>query len=382
MWQTISVLPASSAWVIQRQIGSRSEMSADEMRPNKQTTSASSHPATRQLQTAILRSVSRSFYLSVRLLPAQLREPVALAYLLARATDTVADAAQIPGTVRMETLKMLSNGIQGTASRDVVVDLVASFVTLQKDPSERKLLESLRHCLEWLENIEKADRNDIRFVLEKIAQGQLLDLQRFDNPVEIRALRTAAELDEYTYLVAGSVGEFWTRLCFRHVRNFASPSEDEMLALGKRYGMALQLINVLRDAGADLRAGRCYFPEYELTSARMTAAQILLEPERFQPIFRNWAEKAEGGLACGMHYSRASRNRRVRAATGLPALIGARTLALLQDAGATMLDRRVKVSRRYVRGIIVWLAVALASQSRIDAIFGRATLLRSPAIAE
>ncbi len=51
-------------------------------------------------------------------------------------------------------------------------------------------------------------------------------------------------------------------------------------------------------------------------------------------------------------------------------------------AGATMLDRRVKVSRRYVRGIIVWLAVTLASQSRIDAIFGRATLLRSPAIAE
>jgi Phytoene/squalene synthetase len=64
-------------------------MSADEMRPNKQTMSASSHSATRQLQTAILRSVSRSFYLSVRLLPAQLREPVALAYLLARATDTV-----------------------------------------------------------------------------------------------------------------------------------------------------------------------------------------------------------------------------------------------------------------------------------------------------
>src|SRR5437763_15644859 len=92
-----------------------------------------SSASTRLLQTAILRSVSRSFYLSVRLLPAQLREPVALAYLLARATDTVADTTQIPGTVRMGTLKMLSNGIQGTASRDVVVDLIASLVTPQKD---------------------------------------------------------------------------------------------------------------------------------------------------------------------------------------------------------------------------------------------------------
>jgi len=348
-------------------------MSADEMRPNKKTMSASSHSATRQLQTAILRSVSRSFYLSVRLLPAQLREPVALAYLLARATDTVADTAQIPGTVRMETLKMLSNGIQGTASRDVVVDLVASFVTLQKDQSERKLLESLRHCLEWLENIEKADRNDIRFVLEKIAQGQLLDLQRFDNPVEIRALRTAAELDEYTYLVAGSVGEFWTRLCFRHVRNFASPSEDEMLALGKRYGMALQLINVLRDVGADLRAGRCYFPEYELGAAHLVPPQILSEPERFEPIYRTWLQKAKAGLECGMQYSRAIPNRRVRAATVLPALIGARTLALLDEAGGMALRRTVKVPRREVRGITLSLAITFASRKQIDAIFDRAT---------
>jgi len=63
----------------------------------------------RKLQTAILRSVSRSFYLSIRFLPAQLREPVALAYLLARTTDTVADTARIAGSVRMETLKMMAN---------------------------------------------------------------------------------------------------------------------------------------------------------------------------------------------------------------------------------------------------------------------------------
>src|SRR5439155_23840106 len=148
-------------------------------------------------------------------------------------------------------------------------------------------------------------RNDIRAVLEKITQGQMLDLQRFDNPEEIRALGTAADLDEYTHLVAGCVGEFWTRLCFRHVRNFASLSEDEKLALGKRYGMALQLINILRDAGADLRAGRGYFPEYELGAAHLVPPQILSEPERLEPIYRTWLEKAKAGLACGMQYSRA-----------------------------------------------------------------------------
>jgi len=328
----------------------------------------------RRLQTVILRSVSRSFYLSIRFLPAQLREPIALAYLLARSTDSVADTTGISNLVRIETLKMLSDGIQGQASRDVVVNLIASFVPLQANKSERQLLESLPDCLHWLEQIEQADRNDIRVVLEKITRGQMLDLERFENPEEIRALGTAADLDEYTYLVAGCVGEFWTRLCFRHVRNFASLSEDEMLALGKRYGMGLQLVNVLRDAGADLRAGRCYFPEYELNAAHLTASQILSDARRFQPIYRTWLEKAKAGLECGLRYTRAIENRRVRGATVLPALIGARTISLLDAAGAAALQQTVKVPRREVRGMIWSLALALASRNQIDTMFERAKL--------
>ncbi len=339
-----------------------------------QAVSARSHPSVRVLRTAILRSVSRSFYLSVRCLPAQLREPVALAYLLARTTDTVADTAQISVAQRTETLQMLSNAIQGKASRKMIVDLLASFAPLQENPAERRLIESLPDSLEWLEQLEKADRDEIRVLLAKITNGQMLDLLRFNNPTEIPALRTAADLDEYTYFVAGCVGEFWTRLCFRRLREFASLSEDEMMALGKRYGMALQLINVLRDAGADLRAGRCYFPEDELSTAHLTPAQILSEPERFQPVYRGWVEKAEQGLDCGMQYSRAIRNRRVRAATVLPALIGARTLALLRQTGAAALHRKVKVPRREVRAMIVSLAVSFASRKRIDAIFERVKL--------
>ena len=321
------------------------------------------------MDAEILRSVSRSFYLSIRFLPAQLREPIALAYLLARTTDTVADTAQISTSVRMETLKLLSNGIQGTASRGVVTELVASFVSLQENESERRLLESLPEYLACLEAMAHADRNDIRVVLEKIVRGQMLDLQRFDTPQEIHALSTAADLDEYTYLVAGCVGEFWTRLCFRHVRQFASRSEDEMLALGKRYGMSLQLINVLRDAGSDLRAGRCYFPEDELNTAHLTPSQIVSEPQRFQPIYQTWLEKAKTGLVFGMEYSRAINNRRVRAATVLPALIGARTLALLDAAGPTALQRAVKIPRREVRAMILSLAMTIVSRRKMDAIF-------------
>ena len=335
---------------------------------------ARSRSSIQHLRTAILRSVSRSFYLSIRFLPQQLREPIALAYLLARTTDTVADTTRIPGTVRMETVKMLSNGIQGKVSREVVINHVASFVPLQENAAEQTLLDSLPDCLKWLEQIGEADRDDIRTVLEKITNGQMLDLHRFDDPAQVRALQSAADLDEYTYLVAGCVGEFWTRLCFRHLRDFASLIPDEMLSLGQRYGMGLQLINVLRDAGSDLRSGRCYFPEDELRGVGLSAAQILSRSDRFQPIYQRWMEKAQDGLECGMQYSRAIRNRRMRAATVLPALIGARTLALLHKAGVSALHRNIKVPRGEVRTMILTLAVNLASRAKIDAIFNRVKL--------
>jgi farnesyl-diphosphate farnesyltransferase len=326
------------------------------------------------LDAEVLRSVSRSFYLSIRFLPGKLREPIALAYLLARTTDTVADTAQISADVRMETLKLLSNSIQGTTSRDAVAEVIASFVVLQENARERQLLESLRDYLACLERMEHADRNDIRIVLEKITRGQMLDLQRFNSSHEIRALSTAAELDEYTYLVAGCVGEFWTQLCFRHVHQFANRTQDEMLALGRRYGIALQLINVLRDAGSDLRAGRCYFPEDELSAAHLAPSQIFSEAERFHPIYRKWLDKAKAGLASGMEYSRAITNRRVRAATALPALIGARTLSLLEASGPAALQRTVKVPRREVRAMVLRLGLTLGSRRRMDAIFDRSKL--------
>ena len=323
----------------------------------------------RQLRGSILRSVSRTFYISVRILPKRLRDPVALAYLLARAADTVADTTELSAELRAEKLRILARGIQGEALGDAIVDLSASFVPLQKDESERALIESLQACVDWLDQSDVTDREEIRAVLENINRGQLLDLEQFRDRKQVAALETPGDLDEYAYLVAGSAGEFWTRLCFRHVRNFATRSESEMLDLGKRYGMGLQLINILRDAGADLRAGRCYFPNEELATARMEASQIVREPGRFQPIYREWREKAERGVEAGIQYSRAVRNRRVRAATVLPALIGARTLALLRDAGATALHRKIKVPRREVRSIVFSLMASLASRSQIDAMF-------------
>ena len=310
------------------------------------------------LRGPVLRSVSRSFYLSLRILPRPLRDPLSLAYLLARATDTIADTPQPPAEVRVEALRDLSAAIQGTASGETAARLSNSFATLQSDEAERVLIEQLPALLEWLDGLEAVDRGQVRGVLEKITRGQMLDLERFGASTSIRALPTSADLDEYTYLVAGCVGEFWTRICFAHVKDFSERSESEMGELGVQYGQGLQLINILRDAGTDLRNGRCYLPAEELHSLGMTPEEILRDPARVGPVVQRWHEKAERGVEAGIEYACAIRNRRIRFATALPALIGARTLALLRNAGAEVFERRVKVPRAEIRKIIASTGLA------------------------
>jgi farnesyl-diphosphate farnesyltransferase len=315
--------------------------------------SASTQITIRQLRGPVLRDVSRSFFLSLRLLPAPLRDPISLAYLLARATDTLADTADIPVAQRMEALEKLIGAIEGTTPSEAVADLGQSFAPSQKSGAERSLIESLPVSLDWLLSAEDSDREDIRAVLHNITRGQMLDLQRFGDAHDICALQSAAELDEYTYLVAGCVGEFWTRICSRKLSAFADRDEAEMIGLGVCYGQALQLTNILRDAGADLRAGRCYLPADELRRAGVEPPTLVDSPAGAEPVLTTWREKAEAGMRSGIDYASAIKNARVRIATALPALIGIRTLRLMRECRGNTITEHVKVQRSGVRSLVL-----------------------------
>jgi farnesyl-diphosphate farnesyltransferase len=305
---------------------------------------------------AILQSVSRSFYLTIKFLPRPLREPISLAYLLARATDTIADTESIAVDARLTNLLSLSRVIAGEMDFAAIAKPLQEFAAQQSDPAERKLIENLPACIAWLAKLDPADRRDIRAVLQTIAQGQELDLRRFGERAMAVPLRSAAELDEYTYLVAGCVGEFWTNIGFRRLPPFTRRSPDEMKKLGIDYGKGLQLINILRDRGADEKNGRFYFPPSEQISS--------------------WIDRAERQTRAGIDYTSALTNWRTRFATALPALIGARTIALLRAAGPAAGARRIKVPRPAVRRILFDAALALTSPSKLRALFER--LLRSP----
>jgi farnesyl-diphosphate farnesyltransferase len=104
-----------------------------------------------------------------------------------------------------------------------------------------------------------------------------MDLRTFppENSGQIIALKNNDELEHYTYLVAGCVGQFWTRLTRAYTPALKEWDETEMGRLGIGFGKALQYTNVLRDCPRDLRIGRCYLPLDLLAAEQLSPEQLL-----------------------------------------------------------------------------------------------------------
>lgn len=308
------------------------------------------------LLTSHLAAVSRSFYLTLKVLPWRVRPQIGLAYLLARTTDTIADTDLVPASQRLEALQRLRERIMGTRTSPVRFPELAG---KQSSPAERVLLEKCEAGVSLLETLTPTDQQLVRSVLEVITSGQELDLRRFESASSssITGLKTPADLDDYTYRVAGCVGEFWTQICRRHLFPKAKLDESLMLRNGVRFGKGLQLVNILRDLPADLRTGRCYIPTDELL-ARQLRPEDLLDPKnetRFRPLFDSYLAVARGHLEAGWNYTNSLPFGciRLRLACSWPVLLGMETLRLLARTPVLRPDCRVKVPRTTLRNVMI-----------------------------
>jgi farnesyl-diphosphate farnesyltransferase len=265
----------------------------------------------------LLKKLARTFALSLRILPASIRPALSLAYMLARASDSIADAATAPAFQRLALLRALPDSFPEKSP------------DLGLTGDERDLVVRLPDLLKALEAMPAAA--EIKDAWRVILRGQIFDLERFEpsDDGETPQPLSPDELVEYTQLVAGSVGEFWTRLSFRHIPDYATKPLDEMLTLARTFGQGLQMVNILRDRRRDADLGRVYIPD-----------------ERFYPEMQRASELLEAGQS----YASAVKSRALRAACKLPLDLARQTLALVAEHP---LGLRVKVPRHKV-----WLAFA------------------------
>jgi farnesyl-diphosphate farnesyltransferase len=326
--------------------------------------------AVAELLRDILPAVSRSFALSLRILPGPLRQPFGVTYLVARAADTIADTRALPPATRLSALHGLRAAFAAGAGPPPAPDDAGGG---GHTAAERVLLARLPDVVAAYQGLPAADRARARTVLLTLTQAMVESLQRFPPEMadQVGAFDTRAELDRYTYLNAGCVGEFWTDMVAAHRPRCAGWDLTVMRARGARFGQGLQLINVLRDLPRDLRIGRCYLPSADLAALGLVP-QDLLTPAalpRLRPLLHALVDAALRRLDDGRAYVLAvpRRETRLRLATLWPLLIGLGTLTRLRRA-ENLLDPAVtvKVPRRELRGLLLRSVGLVWSDRRLD----------------
>ena len=328
-------------------------------RKNWESTDSAVRVGRRLLLTTLLKRVSRSFYLSIRVLPSGMREPVAVAYLIARAADTIADSDSTPAKRRMAHLHEFRRLIVGSVDTSAPSKLSEATTDLHSTAAERLLLRKLPSLFILLNGLDDADAKAVRSVATTLTNGMLFDLRTFDpgDSVSASTLDSEEQLDEYCYLVAGCVGRFWTDISISHTASLAHWDAGEMRSLGVRFGKALQMTNILRDVPKDLRLGRCYLPQSQVESHGLRTDDLLISENsrRTRPLLAWGIRRALEHYCAAEDYILAipRRNLRLRLAALWPVVIGLKTLDRLARSNDWLNpETRIRIPRRSVYGII------------------------------
>ena len=104
---------------------------------------------------ALLKDTSRSFYLTLEMLPKKIRGQVGLLYLLARIADTIADTKTGSAEILITTLQEYDSVAQGHSNELPEFESVAA---LQEHDGERRLLGNVSKVISALENYGEDDQ--------------------------------------------------------------------------------------------------------------------------------------------------------------------------------------------------------------------------------
>ena len=206
----------------------------------------------------LLEKTSRTFALSIPVLPEPTRRQVMLAYLLFRIADTFEDAAHWPPARRIEALREFQGLLSGY-SREEAARLAARWTAAgpSPDPGYGELIADVPLVLETFFALDREAVSSVRAHVLRSAEGMAGFVERSREGV--LALNDVADLRAYCYAVAGIVGEMLTDL-FLLGREALAGTAPSLRERAPAFGEALQLVNILKDTATDVAEGRSFLP--------------------------------------------------------------------------------------------------------------------------
>ena len=187
-----------------------------------------------------LQKVSRTFALTIPLLPHDLRDYVGNAYLLCRIADTLEDDPKADAVQKIAWLKdfafLAFNGFQNEA---LLISLRDKALVLVKDgakEAEYALLEDMIEVINRTLSFPKMQIDILSRGVGVLASGMA------DKIAETK-INSEDDVDDYCYMVAGVVGELLASLFFNITVKSSSPRMDVM-AKAVSFGEGLQLVKM------------------------------------------------------------------------------------------------------------------------------------------
>lgn len=314
------------------------------------------HFAEKVILQSILKNVSRSFYLSLRVLPGSVRKQVSLAYLFCRIADTIADTAIFPRSQRLQILRgFREQFLLDTPSFDDLKQLRAALLPQQTQQAAYQLFYHLPACFHLFMRLSAVDQQLVRELVLTLTHGMEMDLQYFpgETTSTVQPFPDLAVLDLYTYYVAGVVGEFWTKIHKVYMQGWQPHKFQALCALGIRFGQGLQMTNILKDLGKDLAIGRCYLPRKHLEQLKIRpeelANPVILQRLRPLLIHLTWHTLDHLDQGCQYVLQLPCKAWRLRLSCMWPLLFAVQTLEVICRSEALLSpEARVKISRGVV----------------------------------
>ncbi len=278
-----------------------------------------------------LLETSRTFALTIPLLPQPLRHQVGVGYLLFRILDTLEDGNLWPCSQRQEAIREFSALLHSQAEAEIQAVLEG---WLEQPPVTHagylRLLAGTHRVLAELREFPLAAQEVIVQHLERTATEMSNFLNAMDEEGQL-VLAGLEALRQYCYAVAGIVGEMLTEL-FVEADPGLQSVRQRLAELAPLFGEGLQLINVLKDAPADSLEGRQYLPQGVPRSAVVDLAR-----EDLQAAGQYVRLLEESGKSTG--------NQGVVGFCALPVILASANLDLLESGPPDAKLGRVQVIR-------------------------------------
>jgi farnesyl-diphosphate farnesyltransferase len=206
----------------------------------------------------LLEKTSRTFALSIPVLPEPTRREVMIAYLLFRIADTFEDAAHWEPDARMRALADF-NGLLREYSRENAERLSHDWVArrVAHHAGYQELMAEVPFVLDAFFALSPGAIEPIRSHVTRSADGMASIVSRTRHGRLV--LHSVRELQDYCYIVAGIVGEMLSEL-FLLDRPGLSGIGAFLRERAATFGEALQLVNILKDSAVDAEEGRRYLP--------------------------------------------------------------------------------------------------------------------------